>query len=87
MLLPSQCRAARALLNMGPAALARKAVVSREPIAVFETGGRTPSATNLAALRAALEAAGVIFRDESVDEGPGVRLRKGLGLTTVGGSP
>jgi hypothetical protein len=38
-------------------------------------GSRTPIASNLVAIRTALEAAGVIFIDEN-DEGPGVRLRK-----------
>jgi hypothetical protein len=42
---------------------------------------RTPSANNLAAIRAALESSGVIFIDEN-DEGPGVRLRFDLGLDT-----
>jgi transcriptional regulator with XRE-family HTH domain len=58
--------------------LARQAVVSRAIIADFENGGRIPTANNLAAIRAALEAAGVIFIDEG-DEGPGVRLRKNRG--------
>jgi hypothetical protein len=38
---------------------------------------------NLAAIRAALEAAGVIFIDEN-GEGPGVRLRKKHGLRDAG---
>lgn len=41
----------------------------------FEAGRRSPTAASLAAIRAALEAAGVIFVDEN-GEGPGVRLRK-----------
>ncbi len=77
-ILPSQCRAARALLDMDHAELARRAVVSRDTITDFENGGRTPSAKNLAAIRAALETSGVIFIDEN-GEGPGVRLRKKRG--------
>jgi hypothetical protein len=73
--LPAQCRAARALIDMGQATLARRAVVRRDVLADFENGSRTLSPDNLAAIRAALEAAGVIFIDEN-GEGPGVRLRK-----------
>ena len=78
-ILPAQCRAARALVDMGQSVLARRAVVSRDTIVDFENGSRTPIASNLAAIRAALEAAGVIFIDENV-EGPGVRLWKKHGL-------
>ena len=77
-ILPSQCRAARALLEMDQAELARRAVVPRHIIADFENGSLTPSASNLAAIRAALEAVGVIFVDDN-GEGPGVRLRKAHG--------
>ena len=71
-ILPSQCRAARALIDMDQADLARRAVVPRHIIADFEHGSVTPSESNLAAIRTALEAAGVIFVDEN-DEGHGVR--------------
>ena len=77
-ILPSQCRAARALIEMNQAELARRAVVPRHVIADFENGSLTPSANDLAAIRAALEAAGVIFVDEN-GEGAGVRLRKERG--------
>ena len=77
-ILPSQCRAARALVDMDQAELARRAVVSRDAIVDFENGGRAPLAKSLAAIRAALEATGVIFIDEN-GEGPGVRLRKKRG--------
>jgi transcriptional regulator with XRE-family HTH domain len=74
-ILSAQCRAARALIDMSQATLARRAVVPHDAIADFENGSRTLSLDNLAAIRAALEAAGVIFIDEN-GEGPGVRLRK-----------
>jgi hypothetical protein len=74
-ILPAQCRAARALIDMFQATLARRAVVPRDAIVDFENGSRTLSPDNLAAIRAALEAAGVIFIDEN-GQGPGVRLRK-----------
>jgi hypothetical protein len=50
--------------------------VSISTIRDFETAKRTPIGNNLAAIRAALESAGVIFVEEN-GEGPGVRLRKG----------
>ena len=70
---PAQCRAARALVEMDQANLARRAVVSTDTIADFENGSRIPAANALAAIRAALEFGGVIFIDG--DE-PGVKLRK-----------
>ena len=75
LILPSQCRAARALIEMDQAELTRWAAVPLRVIAGFENGSLTPSANNLVAIRAALEAASVIFIDEN-GEGPGVRLRK-----------
>jgi len=74
-ILPSQCRAGRALVEMDQAALAAKANVSRNTIVDFEKGRRSPNANNLAAIRSALESAGVIFVEEN-GEGPGVRLKK-----------
>ncbi len=55
-ILPSQCHATRALLDMDLAQLARRAVVSRDTIADFKNGVRSPSANNLAAIRAAAPA-------------------------------
>lgn len=71
----SQCRAARALLNMKQDDLAASSRVSRRTIASFEGGDREPNASTLSALRASLEAAGAIFIAEN-GEGPGVRLTK-----------
>jgi DNA-binding XRE family transcriptional regulator len=77
MLTPAQCRAARGLVGMDQADLASQAHVSRNTIVHFEKGKRTPGPNNLAAVRTALEAAGVIFLadGEMVSGGPGVRLR------------
>lgn len=72
---PSQSRAARALLDWSQSTLSEAAGVARATIAEFESGRRVPIANNLAAIRTALEAAGIIFIDEN-GEGPGVRLRK-----------
>lgn len=49
--------------------------MARATIAEFEAGKRIPIANNLAAIRTALETAGIIFIDEN-GEGPGVRLRR-----------
>lgn len=75
MILPAQSRAARALLSISQGELAANANIGKSTLVDFERGTRTPHPNNLAAIRAALEAAGVIFIDEN-GEGPGVRLRK-----------
>ncbi len=72
---PAQCRAARGLVGMDEAALARAANVSRGTLADFEKSQRAPPAEALAAIRAALEAAGVEFIAEN-GGGAGVRLQK-----------
>lgn len=71
----NQCRGARAMLGMSQSELADAARVSRPTVVDFERGVRTPLPNNLSAIRAALEAGGVIFIDENGD-GPGVRLKK-----------
>ena len=73
---PAQSRAARALIEMDQADLARVAVVHRDVVMEFENGGRMPSEGDLAAIRKALEGAGVVFIEENGQGGPGVRLRK-----------
>lgn len=74
-ILPAQCRAARALINLDQNDLAAQAMVSRGVIIDFEKGKRTPGANNLAAIRRALESAGIAFI-EANGGGPGVRLRE-----------
>lgn len=74
MLKPAQSRAARALLNWSQPQLAEASGTGVSTIRDFETGKRTPIANNLSAIRAALEAAGVIFIEQN-GNGPGVRLR------------
>jgi ribosome-binding protein aMBF1 (putative translation factor) len=63
-MLPEQCRAARAWLNWSQTELAAKAQVSDSTIRDFEGGHRVPHPNNLAALRRALEAAGMHFTDD-----------------------
>ena len=76
---PSQCRAARALLNWSQEQLEAAAKVARKTIADFEREARQPHRRTIDALRAALEAAGVEFIEEN-GGGPGVRLqRSGIG--------
>ena len=75
-IVPSQCRAARALLGWSQPELERAARVAKKTIVEFERGARQPHPRTLDALREALEAAGVEFIPED-GGGPGVRLRAG----------
>lgn len=74
-ILPAQCRAARALVDLDQNQLAASASVSRGVIIDFEKGKRTPGTNNLKAIRQALEEAGVDFIEPN-GGGPGVRLRE-----------
>jgi hypothetical protein len=51
-------------------------VVPRDLPADFEAGIRHPNENNLAAIRIALELAGVMFLDDDSEGGIGVRLKK-----------
>lgn len=84
-LLPAQCRAARGLVELDQARLAEMANVSRNVIVDFETGRRTPTPNNLAAIQRALESAGVAFMDagSTLEGGAGVRLRNGGWSETI----
>jgi transcriptional regulator with XRE-family HTH domain len=70
---PDQSRAARGLLDWSQAELAARSNLSESTIRDFEKGRRVPSINNLAAIRRALEAAGVEFID---GDQPGVRLTR-----------
>lgn len=74
---PAQCRAARALIEWTRDDLAAACQTARSTLADFEANKRQPHPRTLAAIRTALEAAGVIFIASNGD-GPGVRLRKGV---------
>jgi transcriptional regulator with XRE-family HTH domain len=71
----AQVRAARGLINWTVRDLAEKSGVHRNTITNFETGRYAGSPEAVAAIRAALELAGVVFLPEN-GNGPGVALRK-----------
>jgi len=56
---PQQSRAARAWLGWSQLELAKRAGVSLSTVQDFERGQRTPIANNIAAMRRAIEAAGI----------------------------
>jgi len=69
---PGQCRAARALIDWTQPRLAEAAQLGLSTVVDFERARRTVSAEATAAIRAALEAAGVEFIPEN---GGGVGVR------------
>jgi transcriptional regulator with XRE-family HTH domain len=66
---PGQCRAARSLLGWSQRDLAERAGVSLGTVRNFEREATSLMAQNERALRAALEAAGVVFLEEPYREG------------------
>jgi ribosome-binding protein aMBF1 (putative translation factor) len=74
-MLPEQCRAARAWLGLSQDDLASAASVGNSTIRDFEAGRRAPIANNLTAIRAALEAQGVVFVDD--ENAPGISFPQG----------
>jgi len=72
-ILPIQCKMARVAVGWGVRDLAREANVSTDTIARLERGEELKESTQ-AAIRSALESAGVEFIPEN-GGGPGVRLR------------
>jgi len=75
MLTPEQSRAARGLVEWSQEELASRASLGPSTIRDFEKGRRVPTTNNLAAIKRALETAGVVFIPEN-GGGPGVRLKK-----------
>jgi transcriptional regulator with XRE-family HTH domain len=72
----AQIRAARALFDWSRETLAARCRCTVRTLARIEAGENAPRSSTLAAIRAALEAAGVEFIAEN-GGGAGVRLRKG----------
>lgn len=70
----AQCRAARALIEWSQAQLSQAAAIDARTIADFEKRFRAADETTRRRLRAALEAAGVVFIAEN-GGGAGVRLK------------
>jgi transcriptional regulator with XRE-family HTH domain len=75
MITPSQCRAARGLLDWTQQELADAAHIGVATIRLFEGEGAEPRHATLAVLRRALELAGIEFIEEN-GGGPGLRLSK-----------
>jgi len=72
---PSQCRGARALLDMTQPQLATAAGIGLSTVVDFERDRRSVSKEAVGRMQEALESAGVEFIDEN-GGGPGVRFRK-----------
>jgi transcriptional regulator with XRE-family HTH domain len=72
---PAQCIAARPLIGMSRLHLAAHSGLSETTISYFERGQLGVRLSTTSAIRAALEAAGVVFIPEN-GGGAGVRLRK-----------
>lgn len=67
MITPEQSRAARGLIDWSQAQLAEASHLGISTIRDFEKGRRVPTHNNLAAIRRALEEAGVRFTETGVD--------------------
>lgn len=75
MISPSQCRAARGLLDWSQHELAKQSRVGIVTVRQLESAKHESRRATLQVVRQALEAAGVEFIDEN-GGGAGVRLRK-----------
>ena len=78
-MIAAQCKMARAALGLGVRELAKLAAVSPDTVARLERGEFLRQGT-VAAIRSALETAGVAFVPEN-GGGAGVRLRKPSGTS------
>jgi transcriptional regulator with XRE-family HTH domain len=74
-LTPEQCLRARKLLGWTRVRLAGLAGCSDSAVRTFEAGQNISHGSTRQAIRAALEAVGIIFMEED-ERGPGVQLRK-----------
>ncbi len=76
---PDISRAARALLGWDQARLSAESLVSVSAVRNFERGSGQMTPANRAALRRAVEAAGLTILGHDDTGGPGVRWRVGHG--------
>ena len=74
MLVPNQCRAARAWLNWSQADLSERAGVSLSTLRDFESAKRTPIKNNLNAIKSAFESEGVEFAFNDDGEASGITV-------------
>jgi transcriptional regulator with XRE-family HTH domain len=72
-IIAAQCRAARGLIGWSRDKLAENSGVPTRTLSDFELSATAPRQRTVAAVRTALEAAGVEFTN---GDAPGVRLRK-----------
>ncbi len=72
---PAQCRAARALLQWSQDDLARQAGINAVTLRNYENEKTTAQRASISVMRQALESAGVIFTESTIELGPGVALR------------
>ena len=83
MITAAQSRGARGLLDWSQSQLAERSNLSESTIRNFEKGRKDPSINNLAAIRTALESAGIQFLEGgTVSTGAGVALKAGTDDTT-----
>ena len=73
-MLPIQCKLARVALGVKLKEMAEMVQTSPDTLSRLERG-ETLRPSTLAAIRASLEAAGVVFIEADEELGPGVRLR------------
>jgi len=73
MMIPAQCRAARALLNWSQDDLVRHSGITKKTIADFERGATTPRSRTMKEIERALIDAGIEFLN---DGSPGIRLAR-----------
>jgi len=73
---PAQSRAARGWLEWSQDELARRANVSVGTVRSFEAGLKTPLPNNIAAMRRAVEDAGVVLLFDQEGKGIGISLAK-----------
>jgi len=77
LMTPEQCRAARGWLGWSQQELATKAGIAKNTVYQFETKLRTPTPNNVAALRRAIEAAGIRLVFDRRDGSAAGILRQG----------